>query len=100
MFKLKVMCNEVLSTDSVGSAISNVFILESNQMPYSPLLQNFLFSGRSYSITTHRMLMSCLESLVQKCQSGVVINFEKIGPDPPVLDGKYVKDDIHTKRSF
>lgn len=32
------------------------------------------------------MLMQCIESLVQKVQSGVVINFEKIGPDPPSLD--------------
>nr|CAD7256823.1 unnamed protein product [Timema shepardi]CAD7569371.1 unnamed protein product [Timema californicum] len=45
--------------------------------------------GRSYCITSHRMLMQCIDSLVQKVQSGVVINFEKIGPDPPPgsLDG-------------
>ncbi|XP_011298020.1 integrator complex subunit 6 [Fopius arisanus] len=41
--------------------------------------------GRSYCITSHRMLMQCIDSLVQKVQSGVVINFEKIGPDPPPL---------------
>lgn len=29
------------------------------------------------------MLNQCLESLVQKVQSGVVLNFEKTGPDPP-----------------
>ncbi|KAJ3657747.1 hypothetical protein Zmor_009530 [Zophobas morio] len=39
--------------------------------------------GRSYSITSHRMLNQCIDSLVQKVQNGVVINFEKIGPDPP-----------------
>lgn len=34
------------------------------------------------------MLNQCLESLVQKIQSGVVINFEKTGPDPlPVGEG-------------
>jgi hypothetical protein len=42
-----------------------------------------VFAGRSYCITSHRMLMQCIDSLVQKVQSGVVINFEKIGPDPP-----------------
>lgn len=31
------------------------------------------------------MLNQCLESLVQKVQSGVVINFEKTGPDPPLV---------------
>lgn len=36
------------------------------------------------------MLNHCLESLVQKVQTGVVINWEKFGPDPPpiVQDGK------------
>lgn len=47
--------------------------------------------GRSYAITSHRMLMQCVDSLVQKIQSGVVIYFEKIGPDPPsVSEGNYL----------
>ena len=33
------------------------------------------------------MLNQCLESLVQKVQSGVVINFEKAGPDPSPVGG-------------
>jgi len=37
--------------------------------------------GRSYAISSQRMLIASLESLAQKCQSGVVIHFEKIGPD-------------------
>uniref|UniRef100_A0A1A8J294 DEAD/H (Asp-Glu-Ala-Asp/His) box polypeptide 26B n=1 Tax=Nothobranchius kuhntae TaxID=321403 RepID=A0A1A8J294_NOTKU len=41
--------------------------------------------GRSYCVRTQRMLNQCLESLVQKVQSGVVINFEKTGPDPPLV---------------
>ncbi|XP_061757674.1 integrator complex subunit 6 isoform X5 [Nerophis ophidion] len=41
--------------------------------------------GRSYCVRTQRMLNQCLESLVQKVQSGVVINFEKTGPDPPIV---------------
>ncbi|XP_076370772.1 integrator complex subunit 6-B-like isoform X1 [Tachypleus tridentatus] len=44
--------------------------------------------GRSYAVTSHRVLMQCLESLVQKVQSGVVINFEKIGPDPLPVNGE------------
>ncbi|XP_053615306.1 integrator complex subunit 6 [Plodia interpunctella] len=48
--------------------------------------------GRSYCITSHRMLMQCIDSLVQKVQSGVVINFEKIGPDPPPVDGGANRD--------
>lgn len=47
--------------------------------------------GRSYCVRTQRMLNQCLESLVQKVQSGVVINFEKTGPDPlPVGEGTVV----------
>lgn len=34
------------------------------------------------------MLNGALESLVQKVQGGVVINFEKIGPDPPTIEVK------------
>ncbi|KAM9169527.1 integrator complex subunit 6 isoform 2-T3 [Pangshura tecta] len=45
--------------------------------------------GRSYCVCSPRMLNQCLESLVQKVQSGVVINFEKSGPDPSsVEDGQ------------
>ncbi|CAG0882627.1 unnamed protein product [Cyprideis torosa] len=39
--------------------------------------------GRSYCITTHRMLLQCIDSLVSKIQSGVVLHFEKSGPEPP-----------------
>ncbi|XP_041114922.1 integrator complex subunit 6-like isoform X1 [Polyodon spathula] len=42
--------------------------------------------GRSYSVCSQRMLNQCLESLVQKIQSGVVINFEKTGPEPPPIE--------------
>ena len=40
-----------------------------------------------------KMLNQCLESLVQKVQSGVVLNFEKVGPEPPIAanEGKEVK---------
>uniref|UniRef100_A0A8C7N090 Integrator complex subunit 6 n=1 Tax=Oncorhynchus kisutch TaxID=8019 RepID=A0A8C7N090_ONCKI len=44
--------------------------------------------GRSYSVFSQRMLNQCLESLLQKIQSGVVINFEKTGPDPPPGEGE------------
>ncbi|XP_022906300.1 integrator complex subunit 6-A [Onthophagus taurus] len=58
--------------------------------------------GRSYCITSHRMLNQCIDSLVQKVQNGVVINFEKIGPDPPLtvnekgdeIKDEFVKDDF------
>ena len=48
--------------------------------------------GRSYSVTSQRVLHQCIDSLVQKLQSGVVIHFEKIGPDPPPLPNG--KDDV------
>lgn len=50
-------------------------------------LKYFFIIGRSYCITSQRVLMQCIDSLVQKIQSGVVINFEKIGPEPlPISD--------------
>lgn len=49
--------------------------------------QIIVLLGRSYCITSQRVLMQCIDSLVQKIQSGVVINFEKIGPEPlPITD--------------
>lgn len=43
------------------------------------------------------MLMQCIDSLVQKVQSGVVINFEKIGPDPTPIntESKYYRVYLH-----
>ncbi|VDN36577.1 unnamed protein product, partial [Gongylonema pulchrum] len=42
--------------------------------------------GRSYCITSHKMLSSCIESIIQKLQQqGIVLHFEKIGPDPPPI---------------
>ena len=40
-----------------------------------------------------KMLNQCLESLVQKVQSGVVLNFEKVGPEPPIAasEGKEIE---------
>jgi len=49
--------------------------------------------GRSYAVTSARVLHQCIESLVQKLQSGVVINFEKIGCDPPPLLPGMLEDD-------
>lgn len=34
-------------------------------------------------VNSQRSLNQCLESIVQKVQGGVVIHFEKYGPDPP-----------------
>lgn len=38
------------------------------------------------------MLQQCIDSLVQKIQFGVVINFEKVGPDPAPLFSESNKD--------
>ncbi|XP_072180479.1 integrator complex subunit 6-like [Diadema setosum] len=44
--------------------------------------------GRSYTVTSMKTLNQCLESLVQKVQSGVVVHFEKVGPDPVLPNGE------------
>ncbi|CAG9530756.1 unnamed protein product [Cercopithifilaria johnstoni] len=39
--------------------------------------------GRSYCVSSHKMLAICVESVVQKLQQqGIVLRFEKYGPDP------------------
>ncbi|XP_012934155.1 integrator complex subunit 6-like isoform X1 [Heterocephalus glaber] len=56
--------------------------------------------GRSYCVRTQRMLNQCLESLVQKIQSGVVINFEKTGPDPLPVGEDGLMDSSRPTNSF
>ncbi|KAM6061381.1 integrator complex subunit 6-like isoform 2-T4 [Chlamydotis macqueenii] len=56
--------------------------------------------GRSYCVRTQRMLNQCLESLVQKVQSGVVINFEKSGPDPAPIGEDGLVDTSRPVNSF
>ncbi|XP_013879592.1 integrator complex subunit 6 [Austrofundulus limnaeus] len=56
--------------------------------------------GRSYCVRTQRMLNQCLESLVQKVQSGVVINFEKTGPDPPLVGEENLVESSRPVSSF
>eukprot|EP00070_Physeter_catodon_P022074 XP_023983899.2 integrator complex subunit 6-like isoform X3 [Physeter catodon] len=56
--------------------------------------------GRSYCVRTQRMLNQCLESLVQKVQSGVVINFEKTGPDPLPTGEDGLMDSSRPSNSF
>lgn len=56
--------------------------------------------GRSYCVRTQRMLNQCLESLVQKVQSGVVINFEKTGPDPTPNGEDVLPDSLRPVNSF
>ncbi|XP_031800282.1 integrator complex subunit 6 isoform X2 [Sarcophilus harrisii] len=50
--------------------------------------------GRSYCVRSPKMLSQCLESLVQKVQIGVVVNFEKAEAEPVLLteDIKRKKD--------
>ncbi|KAH3804920.1 hypothetical protein DPMN_133213 [Dreissena polymorpha] len=47
--------------------------------------------GRSYAIYNQKMLNGAVDSLVSKIQNGVVIQFEKIGPDPPPLQIDLIK---------
>lgn len=54
--------------------------------------------GRSYSVTSQKTLMQCLESLVQKVQGGVVVHFECIDPEKRLLsDGRQVNGIIQNK---
>lgn len=60
-----------------------------NSMPldHSPIgAMCAVTSGRSYAVTSQRSLIQSIDALVQKVQSGVVIQFEKIGPDPPPIE--------------
>ncbi|XP_063426619.1 integrator complex subunit 6-like [Mytilus trossulus] len=75
----------------------NQFIPSADNHPLDAMCE--VTGGRSYAIYTQKMLHASLESLVQKVQTGVVINFEKIGPDPaPMTEGK-MENDNETKEN-
>lgn len=61
----------------------NTFIPYATNSPINSMCE--VTGGRSYLISTQRMLYQCLESLVAKIQAGVVINLEKFGNDPPLI---------------
>lgn len=44
-------------------------------------------AGRSYAVFNKSMLNAALDSLCQKIQHGVVVQFDKLGPDPPPVEG-------------
>jgi integrator complex subunit 6 len=78
-----------------------------NMMPFIPPADDSpidamceVTGGRSYNITSYRSLMQCLDSLVQKVQTGVVINFEKIGPDPTPIDKSESEKDSSIKENL
>uniref|UniRef100_A0A1A8BQY8 Integrator complex subunit 6 n=1 Tax=Nothobranchius kadleci TaxID=1051664 RepID=A0A1A8BQY8_NOTKA len=74
---LRIPGNASVETEPLGG-------VPPDDSPITPMCE--VTGGRSYSVFSQRMLNQCLESLVQKIQSGVVINFEKTGPDPPPLE--------------
>ena len=45
-------------------------------------------TGKSYLVTNQKSLVQCMESLTQKVQPGVVINFQKIKGITPSLIGE------------
>lgn len=65
---------------SIGNILTKNWV-QSIIYPFSDAMCE-VTGGRSYAVTSQRMLHQCIDSLVQKLQSGVVIHFEKIGPDP------------------
>ncbi|XP_078265564.1 integrator complex subunit 6-like isoform X1 [Rhinoraja longicauda] len=80
-----------LETEQLGS-------VPSDESAITPMCE--VTGGRSYCVCTQRMLLQCLESLVQKVQSGVVLNFEKTGPDPAPMGEDGVTDCLKSAPPF
>ncbi|XP_066266494.1 integrator complex subunit 6-B-like isoform X2 [Branchiostoma lanceolatum] len=55
-------------------------VIPMDESPISVLCE--ITGGRSYTVASQKTLHQCLDSLSMKVQSGVVLHFEKIGPDP------------------
>ncbi|XP_014256090.2 integrator complex subunit 6 [Cimex lectularius] len=87
----------VLRLSGTPAIERDVGLVPSDTSPIDAMCE--VTGGRSYSVTSHRMLMQCIDSLVQKVQSGVVINFEKIGPDPPLIPTENSKEGLEIGES-
>ncbi|KAL4220725.1 Integrator complex subunit 6 [Mactra antiquata] len=70
---------------------SNTFIPSAENHPLDLMCD--VTGGRSYAVYNQKMLNAAIESLVSKVQNGVVIQFEKIGPDPPPLQSEVNKQE-------
>ncbi len=78
-----------MSAVPVQELNQNTFIPYAGQSPVNSMCE--VTGGRSYLISTQRMLYQCLESMVAKIQAGVVVNFEKYGSDPLALKADELK---------
>ncbi|XP_011135273.1 integrator complex subunit 6-A isoform X2 [Harpegnathos saltator] len=81
----------VLRLSGTPAVERDIGLVASDASPIDAMCE--VTGGRSYCITSFRMMIQCIDSLVQKVQSGVVINFEKIGPDPPLLANETLHQD-------
>lgn len=73
-----------MSGQPLGLGDRETGLVPSDHSPIDAMCE--VTGGRSYCITSHRMMLQCIDSLVQKVQAGVVIHFEKVGPDPiPII---------------
>lgn len=52
---------------------------------YVSMFKIFIFLGRSFCVTSMKTLNSSIEQLVSRMHIGVMIKFEKFGPEPPVI---------------
>ncbi|XP_074658084.1 integrator complex subunit 6-like [Tubulanus polymorphus] len=77
-------------------SMQQTFIPSAEDSPIDAMCE--VTGGRSYLVTHQRQLLQCLESLVQKAQPGVVIHFEKMGPDPP-SEGGMINQDSDVKEN-
>uniref|UniRef100_A0A1I8IB97 BRCT domain-containing protein n=1 Tax=Macrostomum lignano TaxID=282301 RepID=A0A1I8IB97_9PLAT len=70
-----------LTDPQSGAAGQQQYVRAAGDSPIDIMCE--VTGGRSYKLVNQRMLNQCLESLCQKCQPGIVVHLEKLGPDPP-----------------
>ncbi|XP_078380426.1 integrator complex subunit 6-like isoform X2 [Oculina patagonica] len=78
----------ILRMPGTRSSMPGKIGMQSNEPAIAAMCE--VTGGRCYKVTSSKSLGQALESLAQKVQCGVVINFEKIGgasnPPPPPLE--------------
>ncbi|CAF0859992.1 unnamed protein product [Didymodactylos carnosus] len=84
-----------LGSQPITDQLGNQFIPQAIECPINAMCD--VTGGRSYLISSQKTLTQCLESLVQKIQTGVVVSFEKVNDDGTRDDERSI---WHTSRKM
>ena len=91
LFALVLRLTGMVPSDNCNNNINGgAGVITSDSSPIDDMCD--VTGGCSYSVSSQRSLMQCLENVVSRIQGGVVIHFEKIAGTPDPITGEVSED--------